>query len=149
MKYLMGAICAIVLSLAFSGHKCEHVFTQVEQATIKIEQQPTYGSLTLPGSIYSWPTGLQDGKELICVKCFHMQKQVLDYGKPYEPNFVLGSLSTYDLGVSDSNFVYDTCDYALLRPFGSYLKEHDTDSITSTSNGSFFLKGDTLLWREK
>lgn len=80
MKYLIGAICAIVISLAFAGRKCEHVFTEVEQAAVKIERPNIF-----QGSYYtipSWPSGLQEGKELICVKCFNVQKQVLDYGKP-------------------------------------------------------------------
>lgn len=99
MKYLLGAICAIVISLAFSGRKCEHVFTQVEQASIKIEQPNLF-----QGSYYtipSWPTGLQEGKELICVKCFNVQKQVLDYGKP-TPGNSLTALGVY------ATFV-DTC----------------------------------------
>lgn len=77
MKYLIGAICTIIICIAFSGRKCEHVFTQVEQATIKVERE------TWKISIYTAPpTGLQKGKELICVKCFHVQRQVLDYGEP-------------------------------------------------------------------
>lgn len=80
MKYLICAICALIVSLAFSDRKCEHVFTQVEQAAIKIEQPNLYGGITL--SNYYWPSGLQEGKDLICVKCFHVQKQMLDYGQP-------------------------------------------------------------------
>lgn len=80
MKYLFGIITTTLVILSFTNHKCEHVFTQVEQAAIKIERPDLYGSMTLPA--YHWPTGTQQGKELICVKCFHVQKQVLDYGKP-------------------------------------------------------------------
>jgi hypothetical protein len=67
-------------STAFYRPKCEHVFTQVEQATVKIEPASIYGS-----SVYAigyFPSGLQDGKELNFVKCFHKQKQVVDYGQP-------------------------------------------------------------------
>jgi hypothetical protein len=68
----------------FNAPKCEHVYVEVEQATLKIEQP----GLSFGGQVYQdyWPTGKQEGKELICVKCFHIQKQVVDYGEPAKPS---------------------------------------------------------------
>lgn len=81
MKYLIGAICAIIVSLtvSFNSTKCNHVFTEVEQAAIKVERSIgwTNANVTVP------LTGIHEGKELICVKCFHVQKQVVDYGETY------------------------------------------------------------------
>lgn len=78
MKYLISALCAIIITMAFTGRKCQHVFTQVEQATVKIER-PRFWEC----AVYTAPpTGLHEGDEIICVKCFHKQKQILDYGKP-------------------------------------------------------------------
>lgn len=81
MRTIILLLASIAIySMAFINHKCEHVFTEVEQANIKIERPSLSSSIVYP--IHSWPTGLQEGKELICVKCFHKQKQVLDYGQP-------------------------------------------------------------------
>lgn len=79
MRYIIIAMLGTIALAAFQWPKCEHVFTQVEQALVKIEQP----EFKLGGQLYqeySWPSGLQEGKDLICVKCFHKQKQVLDYG---------------------------------------------------------------------
>lgn len=84
---LLIAIVAYFVQ-GFDQPKCEHVFTQVEQACVKIDQPTWTGNVIYPEcSIYTWPTGLQEGKELVCVKCFHVQKQVLDYGgnQQYKP----------------------------------------------------------------
>lgn len=80
MKYVISALCAIVICLSFAGRKCEHVFTQVEQAEVKIEQPNWHGVDDLMPAWTKWPSGKQEGKELICVKCFYKQKQILDYG---------------------------------------------------------------------
>lgn len=122
MKYLIGAICAIIISLAFTGRKCEHVFTQIEQANVTIERQNLYGSITLP--VYTWPTGLQEGKELICVKCFHVQKQVLDYGQPTT------STNVWPEGLRNTTF---TCDTGI-------------SAIASRGNHVLISNGDTLYW---
>jgi hypothetical protein len=63
----------------FNQPKCEHVYTAIEQPEIKIEQ-----GLRSVHSIYTVPpTGKREGPELICVKCFHKQRQVLDYGQSH------------------------------------------------------------------
>lgn len=79
-KIIPLLVAAFLIGVAFYKPKCDHVFTEVEQAEIKIERPSLSGSIVYP--MYSWPTGLQEGKELICVKCFHKQKQKLDYGQP-------------------------------------------------------------------
>lgn len=81
MKYLLTVILCAFIAASFTSRKCEHVFVEVEQANIKVEQpELSIGSMIYQP--YGWPTGLQEGKQLVCVKCFHIQKQVLDYGKP-------------------------------------------------------------------
>jgi hypothetical protein len=79
--FILILLTAAYFIQGFNAPECKHVFVEVEQATIKVEQP----EFTLGGGAYqeySWPTGIQEGKELICVKCFHKQKQVIDYGKP-------------------------------------------------------------------
>lgn len=107
MKYLICAICAIIISLAFGIHKCEHVFTEVEQAAIKVEQPAAIGGQGYYS--YSRPTGLHEGKDLICVKCFYKQKQIIDYGKPQLQGF-----SFTQIGIGDN-----PCDS--LHVFGAIL----------------------------
>lgn len=119
MKYLIGVI---IISLGFIGRKCEHVFTQIEQATIKIERPNLYGGVTLLGQVYSWPTGLQEGVELICVKCFHKQKQLLDYGQPCPQQY-------NGLNIPDS-----------------WRSSVGTDTYNLISGKSLFIKGDSLIW---
>jgi hypothetical protein len=78
--------------------KCEHKFVAVEEPVIKIE--PLYGGVTLP--VYHWPSGIQDGKDIICVKCFHVQKQKIDYGQPEQPGSLFWPNS------SPLNIIWDT-----------------------------------------
>ncbi len=108
MKYLIGAICAIVITMAFTSRKCEHKFTAVEQAVIKIEQPNLWqgGYYTIP----QWPTGLQEGKELVCARCGLVQKQIMDYGKPEHGPTLTGLLSGIDscLFIGDGKLTFDT-----------------------------------------
>lgn len=84
MRTIIILIATVAIySTAFINTKCDHVFTAIEHANIEIEQPSLYGIGDLP--LYSWPTGLKEGKDLICVKCFHKQKQVLDYGGANTP----------------------------------------------------------------
>jgi hypothetical protein len=74
---LLLAIAAYVVQ-GFNQPKCDHVFTAIESPEVKIKPP----SSNLGGQGYTediWPTGLQEGKDLICVKCFHKQRQMLDY----------------------------------------------------------------------
>lgn len=105
---------------SFNLPKCDHVFVQVEQANLKIKNPDMSGSVMLLP--YSWPTGIQEGKELVCVKCFHRQKQLLDYGQPISspyPEIQLPeSLHSFSLA----------------------------DSCYFNSGRTLSVKGDTLLW---
>lgn len=120
MKYVIGALCAIVITMAFIGRKCEHVFTQVEREVIKIERHDLFGASILP--VYSWPTGLQEGKDLICVKCFLVQKQVLDYGEPCPQQY-------NGINIPDT-----------------WRSSVGTDTCNLISSRSLFIKGDSLIW---
>lgn len=121
MKYLFGTIVITLIALSFVGPKCDHVFTQVEQAEIKIAQPPMCGYDNLLPTWYNWPAGKKEGKELICVKCFIKQKQILDYGPPPQQD---------QIHLSDFN-QYGCC---------------DTVNVTSTFKGAILLKGDSLIW---
>lgn len=114
MKYFIGAICVIILSMAFGIRKCEHVFTQIEQANIKIERPNLYGGVTLP--CYAWPTGLEEGKEIICVKCFYETKQILDYGPPAAPT------NLWPEGLTGSLLICDTVSSAIAIKDGRFIK---------------------------
>lgn len=128
MKYAKYLICLFVaaftlICVSFNFKKCDHVFTQIEQANIKVERPEMYRSITLPGTSrmwpdYSCPTGLQEGKELICVKCFFEQKQILDYGQPEKGHTLSESIinNTYPL----------TFDTIFLRPSNDGHKRIDS-----------------------
>lgn len=88
MKYLLTTLLTAFIALSFIGCKCEHVYVLVEQAEIKIKRT---GLSLLGGQGYfmpEYPSGKQEGQNLICVKCFHQRKQVIDYGQ-YEPGHSL------------------------------------------------------------
>lgn len=118
MKYLLTILLCAFIAFSFNGRKCEHVFVEVEQAAIKIEQP----SVFLGGAVYRpycWPTGLQEGKELICVKCFHKQKQILDYGKPEPTGPTLGSLILSQSSPINAGPCYDSI---FTKSAGGWLK---------------------------
>lgn len=88
---------AIFVLTAFDAGKCDHAFTIIQQPEIKVEVDGHIGS-----SIYTAPTnGKQVGPELICVKCFHKQRQIIDYGD-YKPVFLGGSGWQIDLKSRDT-----------------------------------------------
>lgn len=97
-------ICG-VLVMAFSSHKCEHIFVSVEQAEIKM-QSAQYAI----GHVLT--TGKQEGPELVCVKCFHTQRQILDYGE----SKYIGSLGAGTLTSKDTLKLFgcDTCNSRIL-----------------------------------
>jgi hypothetical protein len=112
---IVGIAEWVIFAVSFKVPKCDHVFTRVEQANVKIEPF----SISLGSSGYA--SGLKEGNELICVKCFHMQKQMLDYGK----------LDLFTLAVNDTTLTkFFSCDSIL----------------TMGSSGLSFIKGDTLIW---
>lgn len=120
-KIIPLLVTAFLIGVAFYKPKCEHVFTEVEQANIKIERPSLSGSIVYP--IYSWPTGIQEGKELVCVKCFHKQKQVLDYGQPCPAH------EGVEFKIPDSWRHTTLTDTSIYGTVGTVLK-----------------KGDTLIW---
>ena len=116
----------------FNQPKCDHVFTAIEYASVEIEQPSRYGGMTLP--MYTWPTGLHEGKELICVKCFHKQKQMLDYGQPVENR---SFPSDHVFGI---NHLMDT-----LR-VGACCPKIGWDTVLVTGPGGLrFVHGDSIL----
>lgn len=121
MKYLLGTITTLLVILSFTNRKCDHVFTEVEQATIKIER---LGYNLIGGQGYmlpSWPTGLHEGKEIVCVKCFHVQKQILDYG-PAGDNLMW----------SDTSFHFNSSNLI--------------GTLQSFQGATLKIKGDSIIW---
>lgn len=122
MRTIVLLLVSIAVYLtAFYKPKCEHKFTAVEQANIKIERPSLSGSIVYP--IHSWPTGLQEGKELICVKCLHKQKQILDYGQPCHAR------EGVEFKIPDS-----------------WRATTLTDTCITGSAVTILKKGDTLIW---
>lgn len=57
--------------------ECKHIYVAVEQPEIKVEYPR---SMKL--AIFEAPkSGKHEGQEIVCVKCFHIRKQVIDYGE--------------------------------------------------------------------
>lgn len=56
--------------------ECKHIYVAVEQPEVKMPQAPNsvIAIYTAP------PSGKHEGEELVCVKCFHTRKQIIDYG---------------------------------------------------------------------
>lgn len=114
--FLFTLLIAAYFIQGFNAPKCDHVFTQVEQPTVKIEQPQLSGSAIY--AIGTWPTGKKEGAELICVKCFHKQKQIIDYGEPVKPSLTwpdgtkcCDSIKTFNGGtgiIKGGNLQYDT-----------------------------------------
>lgn len=112
MKYLFCSFCTILIALSFIGPKCEHKFVATEQPTIKVERIGWQVGVYIPP-----PSGCHEGKELICVKCFHVQKQILNYGQADSgPKLTerppIGTTDTC-LFMEGGQFLFDT--YGLLR----------------------------------
>jgi hypothetical protein len=80
MRLLILSIIAglTLLAMAFDASKCEHVFTIVVQPEIKKRHYILEGEMNPIGVIHN---GKEEGIEIICVKCFHRQKQILNYPK--------------------------------------------------------------------
>lgn len=62
---------------------CKHVYVAVQSDYVKVGP---YKIPPLGGIDNYWPpaqpTGKHEGQEIVCVKCHHVTKQVLDYGPP-------------------------------------------------------------------
>lgn len=102
--------------VAFNFPQCEHVYTAIEQPVIKVEK----GSNFISGVYFAPPTSKHEGPALICVKCFHKTKQVLDYG---ESDCISSGLTLEALRLC--------C---------------DTVNATRLSLGDMFLKADSIRW---
>jgi hypothetical protein len=57
--YLLVIAIVAYFVQGFDQPKCEHVFTEVEQACVKIDQPTWTGNVIYPErTIYAWPSGL-------------------------------------------------------------------------------------------
>lgn len=65
---------------------CKHIYVAVEPVEVKISYtMPTYTLANIPRETKK---GKHEGQEIVCVKCFHVRKQILDYGGGDDPNVV-------------------------------------------------------------
>lgn len=63
---------------------CKHIYVATEQSEITVKYtMPTFTLANIPTGT---KTGKHEGQEIVCVKCFHITKQILDYGKGDDPN---------------------------------------------------------------
>lgn len=100
---LFTAIACLIATAAFTNHKCEHIYVATVQAEVKIQEPQWSGSVTLLPNTFYLPRGKQEGQELVCVKCFDVRKQVMDYGPdPYRINTLpsWGTLTSPDTCLS-------------------------------------------------
>jgi hypothetical protein len=116
--FIILLVSIAIYSTAFINTKCDHVYTAIEQPEIKVAQSAgwTTAVYTAP------PTGKHEGPELICVKCFHKQRQVLDYG-------------------SERRFTGIAIGTDIINPFFLF------DTVTTANSGrTMVIKSDTLIW---
>lgn len=85
---------------AFNAKKCDHIYVSVEQAEVKINQSAT-GTSSFEYILPSWRSGKHDGKELVCVKCFNVVRQILDYGE--------STFGSNNIGIGYGSIKVDTC----------------------------------------
>lgn len=59
---------------------CDHIYTTIHEKEVKIKQwrSNTMLPMIIPDTMI---TGKHEGQQLVCVKCFHLTKQILDYGQ--------------------------------------------------------------------
>jgi hypothetical protein len=123
VRFFIITVCLMGLILSsWDFQKCEHIYVAVEQSEIKIEE-PEWSSVDnlLPAWI-RWPSGIHEGKEIVCVKCFNKRKQVLDYGISKAKTMGSGRVLTW----GPTLHLPDTC----LLPQGEYFIK--VDSVMKT-----------------
>ena len=86
MKTIVTILCGWVLLMIVTpftsfNNECKHIYVGVVQKEVKISW-PTM-TLEYDGQTGQLPIGKHEGGDLICVKCFHQTRQIIDYGNPY------------------------------------------------------------------
>lgn len=79
--HLIGlSIAAFVLLgvMAYDRPSCQHIYVAVEQKEVKVK----YPNAQEIAIYRTPPTGKHEEGQLVCVKCFHLTKQIVDYGNP-------------------------------------------------------------------
>lgn len=154
MRLITLAIIAgiMLLAMAFDAKKCDHIFTNIISPEVKMPMIIMGGEINPIGKI-----GKHEGPELICVKCFHRQKQVIDYVgcNGYELQRGEGNIKMLNNGT----LKIDTCGNV---GFG-FTSQYDELKITNccpklgytsfdscksklTLIGNPFIKEDTMRW---
>lgn len=67
-----GAIVQLFFLIMAYKSECKHIYVAVEQSETNVD----FGFISLG----NWRIGKQEGKEIVCVKCYHVRKQIVDYG---------------------------------------------------------------------
>lgn len=98
MKYLFGLITTTLIVWSFMSPKCTHMYVPLEKSYLKAKPLYEGGTIIYPEQWYNQPKGVHDGKELVCIKCFHQTIQKIDYGQPfsnaYVDSFVIDPMDT-------------------------------------------------------
>lgn len=81
VKFLMFvAIAAMFAIFSFRNSECQHVYVLTIQPYVKVERPHFQSELDNLMPLDSrWPNGKQEGAEIVCIKCFHITHQILDY----------------------------------------------------------------------
>lgn len=82
MRYIIIALMGAIALAAFNWPKCEHVYVSIEESIIKVERPQLGYSIEYPERSDLWPSGILEGKDIVCIKCLQKTKQRLDYGQP-------------------------------------------------------------------
>lgn len=126
MKKLLfiAAVIGIAAMVAFKDHACQHVFVSVVKDSVKIVLPVV--QYDIRPIEYSWPSGIQEGQEIVCVKCFDKRKQVLDYGQPQaQPHMPIWG-STINARLWQGSGVTTGPDSCVTRSLGKIVLDADT-----------------------
>ncbi len=71
-----GSMIAISLTFGFKN-ECKHIYAAVQQKEIKVTWSYPTLDVGLSTDIF---IGKHEGADIVCVKCFHQTRQIIDYG---------------------------------------------------------------------
>lgn len=82
--YMLTIALLTLIAFSFNFGKCEHVFVETKEEYLKVEKP----DMMTGGLAFDWPSGIHEGVDLVCVKCLHQRRQVIDYGERHvQPEF--------------------------------------------------------------
>lgn len=123
--YLITA--GVIWPLSSFNNECKHIYVSTIPAEVKIEQA-AYNPMGGMGMLDLWPvrqSGKKEGQEIVCVKCHHVTRQILDYGPA-----PINSNSRWRLG-SDGTLIFDTI---VSKPIIGHILYVDTIGVLRTQS---------------